>query len=179
MSRRNQNRAGSGRPPFDAAQLQALAISYVGRYATTRSRLAQYLTRKIAERGWAGEGAPPVDAIVARCVALGYVDDAAFAAARGAALARRGFGARRIGQALYAAGIDAQDAEPVCATARESALESALLFARRKRIGPYAVAPLDEDRRRRALAAMLRAGHAFEVARRVVNSAIGVIPTEE
>jgi len=156
-----------------------LAIRYVGRYATTRAKLAQYLSRKIAENGWDGESAPPVEAIVARCAALGYVDDAAFAAARGAALGRRGFGARRIGQALHAAGIDADDAAPVCAAARDTALESALLFARRKRIGPFAQTPSDPDGRRRALAAMLRAGHPLDIARRVTDAAIGTSLDEE
>ena len=49
-------------------------------------------------------------ALVERMAALGYVDDRAFAAARAAALGRRGYGERRVGEALRAAGIDEEDA---------------------------------------------------------------------
>ena len=40
------------------------------------------------------------------------------------------------------------------------------LLARRKRIGPYATAPLDPKQREKAIAAFLRAGHAYALARR-------------
>ena len=41
-------------PPLDAAALERLALRYVERFATTRGRLTDYLTRKIRERGWEG-----------------------------------------------------------------------------------------------------------------------------
>ena len=64
-----------------------MALRYVERFATTRGKLAAYLSRKIRERGWAGE---PIDpAIVAeRMATLGYVDDRLFAEARARSLAR-------------------------------------------------------------------------------------------
>jgi Fe2+ transport system protein FeoA len=100
------------RPPLDAAALDRLAIDYVARYATTRAKVRTYLQRKITERGWSGEGAPPLEAIVARLAELGFVDDKAFAVARSASLGRRGYGAHRVGVALRAAGIAADDAAP-------------------------------------------------------------------
>lgn len=172
MSRRNTR-------PLDVPALNALALSYLGRYATTRRRLFDYLARKVRERGWAGEGAPPLDAVVARCAELGYVDDAGFAASRGAALARRGLGEARIAAALHASGIDAETAAPVRAAAREEGLAAALAFARRKRIGPFADTAPDRDRRQRQLAALLRAGHPPDIARRVVDAAPGEILDDE
>ncbi|UAK24898.1 RecX family transcriptional regulator [Sphingomonas nostoxanthinifaciens] len=159
--------------PIDAARLDALALGYVGRYATSRAKLAAYLVRKLDVAGWAGEGEAPVAAVVARLAALGYVDDAAFARARGAALGRRGYGARRVSDALRAAGVEAEDAAPAQVEAQDEALARALAFARRRRVGPYADAPLDRPARERALGAMLRAGHALEVARRVINALPG------
>jgi len=157
-------------PPLDEAALDRLAIGYVGRYGTTEAKLAQYLRCKLRERGWDGDGEPPVARVVARCVRLGYVDDAAFARARGEALTRRGLGARRVTQALQAAGVDQDAAAPAREAAEAAAWEAATAFARRRRFGAYAAGPRDPDQRRRDLAAMVRAGHGFALARRIVNT---------
>lgn len=156
--------------PLDAGALERFALAYVGRFATTRAKLAAYLRRKLAERGWEGETPPPVDAIVARFADAGYVDDRGFAAARAASYVRRGYGARRLAERLRADGIGDDDAEPARQVADEGAWEAALAFARRRRIGPFAPEPMDPDRRRKALAAMLRAGHSMDVARRILGA---------
>ncbi|QAY78300.1 regulatory protein RecX [Sphingosinicella sp. BN140058] len=165
------------RPPLAEAALERLALHYVERYATTRAKLATYLARKIAERGWAGETADPIPALVERFAALSYVDDRAFAAARAASLTRRGYGERRVGQALRAAGVGDEDAEPAREEAREGAWGAALRFAEKRRIGPYAAQPpVDRAAREKAIAAMLRAGHDLGHARRIINSCPGEIP---
>ena len=164
------------RPPLDRQGLEERALAYAGRFATSRAKLAAYLGRKLRERGWAGEGDPPVDEIVARMAALGYVDDRAFAAARAASFGRRGFGARRLGQALRAAGIEEEDAADARETAEAGAWQAALRFAERRRIGPFAVAEVDRAAREKALAAMLRAGHPVALAQRLVRARPGEIP---
>jgi len=166
----------SARPPLDAAALEQAALSYAGRYATTRARLRLYLLHKLRERGWAEAHDPPVDALVERLSALNYVDDRAFAAARGAALTRRGCGARRVGAALRAAGIDEEDGAEARAAAADGAWTAALRFAERRRIGPFAQAEADRPAREKALAAMLRAGHAPALARRIIGARPGEIP---
>jgi regulatory protein len=167
------------RPPLDRAALDRLAIDYVARYATTRAKVRAYLHRKVTERGWAGEGAPPLDAIVARLGDLGFVDDKAFAVARSASLARRGYGAHRVGVALRAAGIAPDDAAPALEDAAETAWSAAEAFARRRRIGPFAAAAADPDQRRKALAAMLRAGHPMQIARVFVHAEPGEVPERD
>src|SRR3954469_7173030 len=146
------------KPPYDDAALEQTALAYAGRYATSRAKLAFYLARKLRERGWSGAGAPPVGRLVERMAALGYVDDRAFAEARAGALSRRGYGARRVGAALRAAGIAEADAAGAREIAAEAAWESALRFARRRRLGPFAETEADRPAREKALAAMLRAG---------------------
>jgi len=167
MSRRKF--ASSGRAPkaLDLTALNGLALAYLGKYATTRHKLRNYLARKLSERGWEGEEEAPLDAIVERCAELGYVDDALFAEARGAALMRRGYGAQRIADALRGAGIDSETAAPVRAAAREGALDAALVFAQRKHIGPFGSKTSNMDQCRRHFAAMLRAGHPPDIARLV------------
>lgn len=146
-------------PPLDPPRLERLALRYVERYATTRARLAAYLARKIRERGWEGS-APDPHALAERMAELGYVDDRVFAEARAGAMGRRGLGARRIGEALRHAGVDAEDREALAESIQNEAKASALAFARRRRIGPYAREQADPDLRKRQVAAMIRAGHA-------------------
>lgn len=168
---------GSGgrrtRPPLTAEALERLAIHYVGRYATTRAKLRTYLARKVAERGWDGDGSPQIEMLAERCAARGYIDDAAFAAAKGAGMARRGYGLRRVDAALRAAGIAPEDAAPARAAAEAEAWDAALAFARRRRFGPFARNAMGPDERRRAFAAMIRAGHDAEIARRLLEAAPG------
>ncbi|TFI58535.1 RecX family transcriptional regulator [Sphingomonas parva] len=164
------------RPALDDEGLERLALFYAGRYATTRAKLRAYLARKLGERGWSGSGTAPVERLVERFAELGYVDDRAFASSKAAALLRRGYGARRVGEALRAAGIEASDAEPVREEAREGAWEAALRFARRKRIGPFAAGSPDREARQKAMAAMLRAGHDMDHVRRILNALPGEIP---
>ena len=160
------------RPPLDGEALKALALAYVGRFATTRARLRSYLTRKVRERGWTG---PPADYedIAQRLAALGYVDDAAYALSKSRSLAGRGYGPRRLDQSLRAAGVEEADAAPAREQARADAVESALQFARRRRLGPFASEVGDRKSRDRALAAMIRAGHDFGLARAIVDQEPG------
>jgi regulatory protein len=166
------------RLPLDAEALERLALHYVGRYATTGAKLRTYLARKVRERGWEGRE-PDVDALVERLKSLRYIDDEAFATARAASMQRRGYGERRISQALQAAGIGEEDAAEANEQSREGALAAALRFAERKRIGPYAAAELGRDERQKAFAAMVRAGHSIDMVRRIVNASPGEIPDSD
>jgi regulatory protein len=160
--------------PIDDPGLRELALGYAARYATTAARLRRYLHRKLGEREWQGAEPPDVEALVARLTGLGYVDDRAFAAAKTRDLTVRGFGARRVRGALAAAGVGSDDAaaatepDPDCP---DAALATAIAFARRRRFGPFAREASDDPaQRRRELAAMARAGHDFDVARRVLEA---------
>lgn len=157
------------RPPLDAARLDELALAYVGRFATSRAKLAAYLGRKVRERGWAGEAPADVAALVERLAGLGYVDDRAFALSRARSLTARGYGERRVRQALHGAGIAEEDSESARELAGSEAIEAALRLARRRRIGPFAASAPSPKDRERALGAMLRAGHGFALARVIVD----------
>jgi regulatory protein len=159
-------------PPLDTAALERLALRYVERFATTRGKLTAYLQRKIRERGWDGPPADPA-ALAERMAGLGYVDDRAFAEARAQALARRGLGARRVSQDFRAAGIAEEDAAELAPVIAGRAADTALAFARRRRIGPFGDGNPDRAVREKQLAAMLRAGHGFDLARRIVALAPG------
>jgi regulatory protein len=167
---------------LDEPSLRALALHYVGRYATTRLRLHRYLQRKVAERGWADQAAsePVVAALIADCERLGYVDDREFARSKQRAMQQRALGQRRVEQALYHAGIctaDRQAAAPAPDPAQALAL--AVDFARRRRLGPFAreaqeaageSPALEPKERDKALRKMLAAGHSIALARLVIDA---------
>jgi regulatory protein len=171
--------------PLDEAKLRDLALSYVARFATTAAKLEAYLSRKIRERGLAEEleGAD-IPALVGReverLVELKYVDDEAYAKARSGSLLRRGYGKRRVNEALRHAGVDEavrEDNAPGQAAARRAAI----VMARKRRFGPFdqANAAIDPDEERAKLdpkirekqvAAMLRAGHSYDAAKAVIDA---------
>ena len=170
MSRKQQAfRSRPPRPPLDPATFRALAVHYVGRYATTQARLKQYLERKLRERGW-DDSVPQPDLLemISEFARLGYVDDDLFASARVTSLLKRGYGANRLNIALRHAGISAEKAASAARIDTDSAHEAAMNFARRKRLGPYGP-PLDDPKvRKRAVTAFLRAGHSYEIVRRIL-----------
>lgn len=177
--RRGANRQKTAPMPLDVASLEALALAYAARYATSRARLTAYLSRKIRERGWAGQdeqpSEAPVEAIADRMVALHYVDDAAYAAMTSNAMQRRGLGSRRIAQKLMQDGIAE---EPRAAARPDPAARwaAAERLARRKRIGPFGEGRTDRALREKQIAAFLRAGHAMTEARAWVDAPPGEPP---
>jgi regulatory protein len=173
MDARNGRKA---RPPLDQDTLERFALRYVERFATTRAKLATYLTRKLRERGWTGEREADVEAVVERLAGLGYVDDAAFALSKSRSLSARGYGAGRIGLALRVAGVDEADGAAAKAHAVDQSVEAALRFARKRRIGPFAPEIADPKQRERALSAMIRAGHGFALAKSILDLAPGSQP---
>lgn len=159
-------------PPLDAASLDRLALRYVERFATTRLRLTEYLARKVRERGWEGAVADPA-AVAEKMAGLGYIDDRAFGEARAAAMARRGLGKRRVTGEFRHVGIREEDAEALAPAIEARCLDAALTFARKRRIGPFADVAADRPQREKHIAAMIRGGHDFALARRIASMAPG------
>jgi regulatory protein len=160
---------------LDEAAMERLALRYVERFATTRGRLVDYLRRKIRERGWDGADADPAT-LAEKLADLGYIDDRAFGEARASAMARRGLGQRRVNGALRQAGIGEDDAEALAPAIEDRAMAAALTFARKKRIGPYAVEAADRVLREKQIGAMIRGGHDFSLARRIAGMSPGEDP---
>ena len=171
-TKRAMDRGGKKRAarPLDEGGLEQLALRYVGRYATTRAKLASYLQRKVKERGWNGRADPAPSAIAERLAGLGYIDDRAFALSKASAHSARGLGRRRLAGALRSAGVLEDDGAEAFRLAEDEAFDSALRCARRRRLGPFAAVPLDDRKQReKAVATMIRAGHRFDLAAAIVD----------
>lgn len=171
--------------PLNPPRLEELALAYVARFATSAGKLETYLRRKLRERGWEGEDAAPaaaptaalIAALIERLVSAGYVDDTAYARSKSGSLLRRGYGERRIGQALGAAGIAAEVREEVRSGISDQR-RAALALAAKRRFGPFGDKAGDRAAREKQLGAMLRAGHPLDSARQLVN-AISVAAAEQ
>jgi len=155
--------------PLNETTLQELALKYVGRFATSRSKLRSYLSRKVRERGWDGRSEPDLDGLAGRLAGLGYVDDSAYALAKSQSLTGRGYGKRRLDQQLRLAGIDEEDGQAARDLAEQQAVAAALRFAERRKIGPFGAEMRDLKGREKAIAAMVRAGHSLTLAKAIAG----------
>jgi regulatory protein len=165
-------------------RLANIAHYHLERFATSAAHLRQVLLCRIerairAHGGDRAEMAEWVDDLIAKLVASGTLDDARYAASKAASLRRKGKAPARIRAALRAKGVSAQDAsaatpDELHPADEDAALAAALAYAKRRRLGPFRPKErLPDDRRERLarwqkdLAAMIRAGFAYDVARRV------------
>lgn len=170
-----RRKPGGKKPPrpLDRTRLEELAVAYVARFATSAGKLRDYLGRKLRERGWDGAEPPDPAGIVARFVDAGYIDDAGYARAKAGGLRSRGYGERRVEQALTLARIG-EDHRAAARGEEHELRAAALVMVRKRRFGPFGP-PFDgldgRKRRERQLAAMLRAGHPLESARVLVDAA--------
>ncbi|MBX7482897.1 regulatory protein RecX [Qipengyuania qiaonensis] len=160
--------------PLDRTRLEELAVAYVARFATSTGKLRAYLERKLRERGFVDEELPDIDSLVSKFVDKGYVDDAAYGRAKASDLTARGYGSRRVEQSLRSAGV-AEDLRDSLQPGEPQRRQAALILARKRRFGPFGEmrdTDAEEGRRRREkqLAAMVRAGHDFEIVRCVIDA---------
>jgi regulatory protein len=169
--------------PVSIAWLQRAALHYLESYASSAENLRRVLRGKLERRcrargEEAGQFLPLVDEVVEKAVAGGYVDDTRYAQAKVASLRRRGGSRRAIAAKLQAKGldreaigaaIDAFDDEAVDYPEGEDAERTAAAaYARRRRLGPFRIKDR-EERRDRDIAAMMRAGFGYEIAKGVVD----------
>ena len=166
------------RPPPSEQSLREAALNYLARYATTEAGLRMVLHRRIdrwTREADGREDAPDVAAaakrlvprIVARMVELGLLNDTLFAEARAKGLALGGRSRRAITARLMAKGIDAEQARAALPADEAGELVSALILARKRRIGPFRRDP-DADRAKE-MGAMARAGFPRDVAARALE----------
>lgn len=160
--------------PLTQRSLRDLALRYAGRYAVTKQALAQYLARKMRERGWSDTApfAQAAEDIIMNLQELGVVSDQAVAAAVIGQGTRRGLGAHQVQQRLRAKGVSVEMARELLDQQADSPLILALRFAEKRHFGPFRREgpPLDAKQLNRELAAMVRAGHTIGLAHRIVRA---------
>jgi regulatory protein len=169
--------------PITATYLLNAATFYLERYPATAEGLRRVLGRRVRKAQMAD--APvmenveqAIEAIVARFVGAGAINDKEFAQTKARALHRRGTSSRLTRQKLARAGVDgdtldrAMEAldQELDTNPAEREWQAAVALARRRRLGPFRPDKDRRDKRTRDLAAMARAGFAFDVAKKVIDA---------
>jgi regulatory protein len=169
--------------PITAKYLQNAAAFYLERYPSTAERLRRVLERRVrkaqmAEAPVMENVGQAIEAVVTKFVDAGVIDDRAFAQTKARALHRRGASSKLTRQKLRLAGVDDRTLDEAMAGLDEElhsdpALRersAAIAFARRRRLGPYRAGTDRKECRARDLAAMARAGFAYDLARKVIDA---------
>ena len=169
------------RPPKPATpeRLHKAALHYLERYSSSTENLRRVLGRRIDRSARLhgtdrSEAATWVDGIVDKLTALGLLDDGRYAEGRALSLHRRGASLRKISGMLRQKGLDDDRIETALHTLKEEMpapdLAAAIRLARRRRLGPWRDPARRGDRRDRDLAALARAGFAYDLAQKVIDA---------
>ena len=165
------------------AWLERAALHYLERYSASTEMLRRTLARRVQKRARArGEDpetfADLVTATVARAVSAGLVNDTRFADMRLATLRRRGTSSRGVSAKLAAKGVPREVVEAAMRAERDALddgeaqtidEQAARAYAKRRRLGAHRRPEQRAAHRDRDLAALARAGFAYDLARRVVD----------
>ncbi len=171
--------------PVSAESLEASALFYLERFATSSANLRRVLLRRVRRstelHGTDAEaGAQLVDALIQRFLGSGLLDDRTYAEAKSASLHRRGTSARAIaaklagkgvGRSLIGAVLGETDDEAGYAPRPGGDLAAAAALARRRRLGPYRDPAAREANRLKDFGAFARAGFSRSVAGRILDAA--------
>jgi regulatory protein len=184
--RKTKNHADKPRK-VDAGYLHRAALYYLQRYAATRVRLGEVLQRKVARRlclksldaeavrAWW----PEIEKLLDRYEETGLLNDAALAATRVNNLRAGGRSARDIQNKLRQKGFAPTVIAETLAhhEAEEGVNDAAALqkFMQKKRLGPFRRPEkvADEKQIKKEVAALLRAGFAYELVRPAMAYAAG------
>ena len=156
------------------------ALHYLGRYASTSARLEAVL-RRFARRKL--EKAEPavletvLKEVMDSCIRLGYINDEAFIKSQFRQGLRNGHSQKRILLKLAQKGISRDRALAVIQEQDDEALPdsqtelaAALIFARKKAIGPYTgQADISPEDRQKQMGRLARNGFGFDVVRQVMG----------
>lgn len=169
--------------PLSEERLRQAAFYYLQRFAATEASLVRVLEGKIkralgpdADREELAQWGEVARKVAQSCLELGLVDDRSYARARARRLHRQGKPLQRIGGMLAEKGVGAADVDHALEALAEECgpaldLRAAIVFARRRRLGPFARERSDDpDLRRKALAAFGRAGFPYNLAVQVLDA---------
>jgi regulatory protein len=167
--------------------LSNAALQYLGRYAASESSLRRVLENRLtraalqnpdfaADAGRLHTLRADIEQLIEKYKKLGVLNAAFFAETKVNSLRRQGRSRRAIFQKLSAKGISgaivgsALEQNADGASPDEAEMTAALALVRRRKMGPFRKTPADEDRRRKDLAALARAGFSLDIARRALKT---------
>lgn len=162
-----------------ARYLENAALYHLDRYATSRAHLARLLMMRVERSARAHgtdrtEGAKQVETVLDKLAGMGLLNDQNYAETRARSLHRRGASARAIRAELAAKGVAAHLIEPALARLKEESsdpeVEAAIVYARKRRLGPFRHQDQRAEKRERDMAALGRKGFSYDLVRRIIEA---------
>lgn len=148
----------------DEQWLRRSAIHYLGQRSTSAQNLRRVLTRRAKRKLEADEHSripDLVSSVVEFCIKNGFIDDDAYAGMKASQAERIGISKRKLGAKLAAKGIARDTIDSAVANLDDEA--SAILYAKRRRLGPWHPNQSGRDLNK-DIAALVRAGFPVQVA---------------
>ena len=167
-------------PPLSTKWLHRQAVAYIERYQGSEKRVRQILWKRVrrAQSFHGGEdsvASSMIHEVIEQLKAEGRIHDTRFATDWAVSLQNRGSSSRMIRSKLQQKGLGAEAIDQALQTLSHLGddweEESALAYARRRRLGPFRI-PYDDswERRQKDLASMARAGFGFGLAKKILSS---------
>ncbi len=159
--------------------LEAAALHYLERFASSAENLRRVLTRRVVKSARVHpidpeEAAHWIDDIVDRFARSGLLDDRRYAESLAHSLSRRGVSTRGIRARLMQKGVASDDIdhaiESLSEVVGDADLTAALALVRRRRLGPLRDSDTRAAFRDKDLAALARAGFSYDLARRIIGA---------
>lgn len=153
------------------------AVHYLERYAASVEGVRTVLQRSVMRAQRRGEVVPDavsewIEAALQKLIDGKLLDDALFTETKVRSLRRAGASAQKVRQKLAVKGVSAQMVNAALESEEvEDDLEAAIIFARKKRLGPYTSRGSRADLRDKQIASLARAGFSLTIARKVVDAA--------
>lgn len=163
--------------------LEQIALDYLARFASSRKRLEDMLTRRVRRSAHFHKDDPAIllaaiPNVIAKLERHRFIDDTAFAAMKAASLTRRGTSKKQVGMRLTQLGIEPEIRAKALETLEEEFGNddeaAAIAYAKRRRLGRYRARHIAGEQRviqaKRDLSAMARAGFSFDLAKRILGN---------
>ena len=155
------------------------ALNYLSKYASTEEKLRQTLA-KYCKRKWpqatSQDSEEHIKETVKWCSKNGYVNDYDYMIMKINSGRLKGQSATLIKQKLLQAGLSKNivlKAFKEDENHFENEFKAALIMAKKKRIGPFSLKPIDDkSERRRQIARLVRAGFNYEICKNVFDYSI-------
>jgi regulatory protein len=157
-------------------KLYARALHYLERYAASAAGVRGVLRRGLLRDARRGEVIPEqasqwIDDVIACLIREKYLDDVQFSDMRVRSLRRSGASALRVRQKMAVKGVAAPLVETALAgEGVVSERAAAVIFARKRRLGPYTSRGDRAELRDKQLQALARAGFALDICRWIVDA---------
>ncbi len=163
--------------PPTKARLKNIALYYLERFETSEDNLRAVLKRRIDKYAFFDKEYDKtnaysfVDEIVEECCEKNFVNDERFSEFKINSYLRAGKPKRYIEQKLKQKGISEQTINQIFEKIEYNEFDTALLFAQKKKIGPFRESEAKrEEYKQKDLASLVRAGFSFDVAKDVLEA---------